>query len=92
LISFIAQSTEQDGSCLITAVTPHRLLNIAKNSYQPTVSKTQTADLNRPLNQRYAELAIITTAPLLSVITQRKLANKLVQEYRDLATGRFSKQ
>jgi len=91
LDTFIAQSTEQIEVALITAVTTTPLAKYREKLYQQLISKTQTADFNRPLNQLLAELNHHDGAIIISITQAENLPNKLVKELWDLVLqSRFS--
>jgi DamX protein len=84
LDSFIAQSTEQIEVALLAAVTTTPLAKYREKLYQQLISKTQSADFNRPLNQLLAELNHHDGPIIISITKGENLPNKLVKELWDL--------
>lgn len=84
LDSFIAQSTEQIEVALLAAVTTTPLAKYREKLYQQLISKTQSADFNRPLNQLLADLNHHDGPIIISITKGENLPNKLVKELWDL--------
>lgn len=84
LDSFISQSNEQIEVALIAATTTTPLARYREQLFQQLISKTQTADFSRPLNQLLAELNHHDGPIIISITKAEDLPNKLVKELWDL--------